>query len=110
MPSEIEAAHPSEILPSQGSDVALFYNALPPVLSVVAGMADVIGFLSFKLFTAHITGNLVVIAALLVSGGLTNINQIVAVPVFMLAVAGVWAIAKVLGKRGAGLVGPLLLV
>ena len=28
---------------------------LPPVLSVIAGMVDLIGFLSFGIFTAHIT-------------------------------------------------------
>jgi uncharacterized membrane protein YoaK (UPF0700 family) len=44
-------------------------------------MVDVIGFLSLgKLFTAHVTGNLVVIAALLVRGGPPNMAQILAVP------------------------------
>jgi uncharacterized membrane protein YoaK (UPF0700 family) len=85
-------------------------NGLPPVLSAVAGMVDVISFVSLKLFTAHVTGNLVVIAALLVRGGPPNLAQILAVPVFVLAVAGVWLIAKRLNKRGPALARPLLLV
>jgi uncharacterized membrane protein YoaK (UPF0700 family) len=71
---------------------------------------DVIGFLSLKLFTAHITGNLVVIAALLVRGGPPRMAQILAVPVFIVAVAAVWLIAKASDRRGPALVRPLLLV
>jgi len=33
---------------------------LPTLLSVIAGMVDVIGFLSFGPFTAHVTGNLLI--------------------------------------------------
>jgi len=83
---------------------------LPPLLSSIAGMVDVIGFLSLGLFTAHVTGNLVVIAAVLVRGGPPRMAQIVAVPVFMVAVAAVWLIAKALRRRGRPLVRPLLLV
>ena len=85
-------------------------DRLPALLSIIAGMVDVIGFLSFKLFTAHITGNLVVIAALLVRGGPPNIAQILAVPVFMAAVGAVWLIAKALGRRGPALALSLLSV
>jgi uncharacterized membrane protein YoaK (UPF0700 family) len=80
------------------------------VLSVVAGMVDVIGFVGLHLFTAHITGNLVVIAALLVRGGPPDLALILAVPVFIIAVGGVWLIAKVLNRRGPALLRPLLLV
>jgi uncharacterized membrane protein YoaK (UPF0700 family) len=73
-------------------------------------MVDVISFVSLKLFTAHVTGNLVVIAALLMRGGPPNLTQILAVPVFILAVCGVWLIAQRLNKRGPALVRPLLLV
>jgi uncharacterized membrane protein YoaK (UPF0700 family) len=85
-------------------------NVIPPLLSVVAGMVDVISFVSLKLFTAHVTGNLVVIAALLVRGGPPNVAQILAVPVFILAVAGVWLTTKLLHKSGPALVRPLLLI
>src|SRR5262245_32213001 len=80
------------------------------MLSAIAGTVDVIGFLSLGLFTAHVTGNLVVIAALLMRGGPPKMAQILAVPVFMVAVAAVWLIAKGLRRRGRALVRPLLLV
>ena len=80
------------------------------MLSIIAGMVDVIGFLSLGLFTAHVTGNLVVIAAQLVRGGPPHLAQILAVPVFMIAVAAAWLIAKVSDRRGAALLRPLLLV
>jgi len=50
-------------------------ETLPTLLSVIAGSVDVIGYLSLGLFTAHVTGNLVVIAALLVRGGPPNLTQ-----------------------------------
>lgn len=84
---------------------------LPPLLSTIAGMVDVMGYLSLgKLFTAHVTGNLVVIAALLVRGGPPNTAQILAVPVFIVAVAAIWLIARESDRRGPALVRPLLLV
>src|SRR5438309_2580403 len=89
---------------------AQFHRRLPTLLSIIAGMVDVIGFLSLGLFTAHVTGNLVVIAALLVRGGPPNMAQILAVPVFIVAVAAVWLIAKASERRGPALVRPLLLV
>ena len=73
-------------------------------------MVDLIGFLSLGIFTAHVTGNIVVIGALIVRHSRVNPAQILAVPVFVLAVAGTWLIAKALGKRGTGLIRPLLLI
>jgi len=73
-------------------------------------MVDVIGFLSFGLFTAHVTGNLVVIAALVVRGGPLKIAPVLAVPVFTVAVGAVWLIAKASDRRGPALVRPLLFV
>ena len=62
---------------------------LPAILSTTAGAVDVIGFLVFGgLFTAHITGNLVVVAAHYVTGGFGRVGPILAVPVFI-AVLGV---------------------
>jgi uncharacterized membrane protein YoaK (UPF0700 family) len=85
-------------------------HVLPALLAGVAGMVDVIGFLTLGLFTAHVTGNLVVIAALLVRGGPPKIAQILAVPVFMIGVAAVWLIARASGRRGQALIRPLLVV
>ncbi len=65
---------------------------LPAMLSTTAGAVDVIGFLVFGgLFTAHITGNLVVIAAHYVTGGFGQVGPILAAPVFI-AVLGVVAL------------------
>ena len=83
---------------------------LPTLLSVIAGMVDVIGFLSLGIFTAHVTGNIVVIGALIVRHDRVNPAQILAIPVFIRAVAATWMIAKASGRRGIGLMRPLLYV
>jgi uncharacterized membrane protein YoaK (UPF0700 family) len=72
-------------------------------------MVDVIGFLSLRIFTAHVTGNIVLIGALMVRHDRVNLAQILAVPVFMLAVAATWMIAKASRRRGADLMRLLLL-
>lgn len=98
--------HPSD----DALDAELVQGRLPALLSATAGAVDAIGFLRLKLFTAHITGNLVVIADLLVRGGPPNVDQVLAVPVFILAVAATWLIAKLSRKQGSGLTRPLLVV
>ena len=72
-----------------GRTVAVFVDSslgtklLPPALSVIAGSVDVIGFLGLGgLFIAHITGNLVVLAAHLVTGRSASLAAILSVPVF----------------------------
>ena len=63
---------------SPGAD--LVARALSIVLSVIAGPTDSIGFLGLNgLFTAHITGNLVVLAAHLVAGEPTIFSYILSV-------------------------------
>ena len=58
---------------------------LPFVLSVIAGCTDVISFVGLGgLFTAHITGNLVMVAAHVVTGEAAQWAAILSVPVFML--------------------------
>src|ERR1700720_412165 len=84
---------------------------LPPLLSVIAGMVDLTGFFTLgNIFTAHITGNLVVASAAAVHGGAFNLAQALAIPVFMLALAVVWLIAQASHRRGASLARLLLLV
>jgi uncharacterized membrane protein YoaK (UPF0700 family) len=57
---------------------------LPFILSLVAGSADVTGLLGLGgLFTAHITGNVVVVAARLVAHESAPLSHIIAVPVFV---------------------------
>ena len=54
---------------------------LPPILSVIAGMVDLTGFFMLgNVFTAHITGNLVVASAVAVRGGPLNPAQLLAIP------------------------------
>ena len=61
---------------------------LPFVLSGIAGCTDVISFLGLGgLFTAHITGNLVILAAHVVSGEPAQVALMLSVPVFMAALA-----------------------
>jgi uncharacterized membrane protein YoaK (UPF0700 family) len=63
---------------------------LPAILSTTAGAADVIGFLVFGgLFTAHITGNLAIVAAHYVMGRFGQIGPILAVPVFIAVLGAV---------------------
>src|SRR5262244_4333487 len=76
---------------------------LPPLLSVIAGMVDLIGFFTLGSFTAHITGNLVVAAAAAVHGGPWNLTQALAIPVFMLALAAAWLVARASSMRGRAL-------
>src|SRR5262249_55735240 len=61
-------------------------------------------------FTAHVTGNLVVAAAAAVNGGPFNSAQALAIPAFMLAVAIVWLIAQASRRRGLSLARLLLWV
>ena len=95
---------------NESNDLVRLESWLPTLLSTIAGMVDVIGFLTLGLFTAHVTGNLVVIAALLVRGGPPNIAQVLSVPVFVLAGAAVWLIAKTLERSAPALPRPLLLI
>jgi len=83
---------------------------LPTLLSLIAGMVDLIGFQSFGIFTAHVTGNIVVVGALIVRHTRVNPAQILAIPVFMFAVAITWLIARASGRRGTGLTRPLLTI
>ncbi len=66
------------------------YWLLPAVLSTTAGAVDVIGFLALGgLFTAHITGNLVVLAAHYVTGGFNQAGPLLSVPVFVAVLGAV---------------------
>jgi uncharacterized membrane protein YoaK (UPF0700 family) len=57
---------------------------LPAALSMTAGAVDVIGFLAVGgLFTAHITGNLVVLLAHYITRNFGEIGPLLAVPIFI---------------------------
>jgi uncharacterized membrane protein YoaK (UPF0700 family) len=57
---------------------------LPFVLGVIAGSSDVISFLGLGgLFTAHITGNLIILAAHVLGGEPAQVALMLSVPVFV---------------------------
>jgi uncharacterized membrane protein YoaK (UPF0700 family) len=67
-------------------DESFSMKLLPFVLSVIAGSTDVIGFLGLSgLFTAHITGNLVILAARFLAGGPAPVAHVISVPAFIVA-------------------------
>lgn len=92
-------------------DQSHLQERLPPLLSVMAGMVDLIGFFTLgNIFTAHITGNLVLASAAAVRGGPVNLTQVLAIPVFICAVAATWLIAEASKKSGPVLTSLLLKV
>jgi uncharacterized membrane protein YoaK (UPF0700 family) len=92
-------------------DNAPVIMALPVVLSVIAGSTDVIGFLGLNgLFTSHITGNLVVLAAHVAGGLEAQISEMLSVPVFIFVVALMVPLMGRLEAIGLGSLRPLLLL
>ena len=105
------ATHTLTYASESASPQSRLEKRLPTLLSVIAGMVDLIGYFTLgNVFTAHITGNLVVIAALVVRGGRMNSAQVLAIPIFIFAVAATWLLARVSGRRGPGLARLLLLI
>jgi uncharacterized membrane protein YoaK (UPF0700 family) len=86
-------------------------RALPFVLSLIAGSTDIICFLGLNgLFTAHITGNIVVLAAHIVAGDPTIFSYVLSVPVFMMMLLLTRLFAGGLEKAGVSTLRPLLLL
>src|ERR1700739_4532143 len=80
---------------SEDAALSRLERRLPPLLSVIAGMVDLTGFFTLgHVFTAHVTGNIVVAAAAAVHAGPFNAAQALAIPVFIAALAIVWLIAE----------------
>jgi uncharacterized membrane protein YoaK (UPF0700 family) len=86
-------------------------RALPFVLSVVAGSTDIISFLCLNgLFNAHITGNIVVLAAHIVAGNPAILSYLLSVPFFMLVLFLTRLLAGALERVGLSTLQPLLLL
>ena len=84
---------------------------LPLLLSMIAGMVDSTGFFTLgHVFTAHVTGNLVLATGVAVEGGSFHWAQLLAIPVFMLALSAVWLVAQASRLHGPSLARLLLLV
>lgn len=76
---------------------------LPAVLSTTAGAVDAIGFLALGgLFTAHITGNVVVLAAHYVTGAFSEVGPLLSVPVFVAVLGAVTLASGAVEKAGYG--------
>jgi uncharacterized membrane protein YoaK (UPF0700 family) len=96
---------------SAAADLASRARALPFVLSLIAGSTDIIGFLGLNgLFTAHITGNLVVLAAHIVTGDPTIFSYVLSVPVFMMMLFLTRLLAGGLEQAGVSTLRLLLLL
>ena len=81
------------------------------VLSVIAGSADVIGFLGLgTLFIAHITGNLVILAARTAAGEHASAAHLLSVPVFIIALMAARILAAMLDRFAVATLRPLLLL
>src|SRR6516162_4284821 len=84
---------------------------LPFVLSMTAGAVDVIGFLALDgLFTAHITGNLVVLAVHYTTGGFCEVGPLLAVPLFVVVLGLVTGASIAVEGAGYGSRRPLLVL
>src|SRR5229473_700786 len=106
-----DAIRPRPYLSNDAMALSRLEERLPLLLSVIAGMVDLSGFFMLgNVFTAHITGNLVVVAAAAVRGDPLSLAQALSIPVFILALAAVWLLARASGRRGAGLARLLLLI
>src|SRR6185436_6866146 len=81
---------------------------LPTVLSVIAGSSDVISFLGLGLFNAHITGNLVILAAHIVARGKADVKLMPSVPIFILVLGLLRLLVASLQAPRVGCLVPLL--
>jgi len=97
--------------PAPPIERSLARKVLPTVLSLIAGSVDVISFVGLGgLFTAHITGNLVILAAHVVSGGDAPLAVMLSVPVFMVVLVLTRLLAAGLEAIGLASLWPLLLL
>ena len=91
--------------------MALNAKMLPAVLSIIAGSVDAISFLGLGgLFTAHVTGNLVVLVAHLAMGSRAPVANILSVPVFVAALGLTRLLAGALERIGFASLRPLLVL
>jgi len=98
-------------VPIRSVDESLGTKLLPFVLALIAGSVDVIGFLGLNgLFMAHITGNLVVLAAHIVAGGDASLPLMISVPVFVFALVLTRLLAAALEHARIAPLGTLLVL
>src|SRR5262245_9880800 len=82
---------------------------LAALLAFTAGSTDTIGFVGlYGLFTAHVTGNFVLLGAALAQGRTAVLAKLLALPVFIAAVAGARLFERRCARRGTSAAMPLL--
>jgi uncharacterized membrane protein YoaK (UPF0700 family) len=82
----------------------------PFVLSVIAGSADATSFLGLGVFSAHVTGNLVLLTAHLVARRADNTHLLLSVPIFILVLGLARLLVAGLEARQINPLRPLLLL
>jgi uncharacterized membrane protein YoaK (UPF0700 family) len=87
-----------------------FNKLLPAVLSVIAGSTDATSFLGLGLFSAHVTGNLVILAAHLVTRRVDNACLVLSVPLFILVLGLTRLLVCGLGALDIRALRPLLIL
>ncbi len=98
-------------VPATSVDSSLAAKLLPTVLSLIAGSVDAIGFVGLGgLFTAHVTGNLVILAAHVVAGEEASVAIMASVPVFIIALGMTRLLAGGLERVRVASLRPLLLL
>jgi uncharacterized membrane protein YoaK (UPF0700 family) len=104
-----EPERPVVLAPSVDSSRAL--RVLLFLLSVTAGSVDVIGFLGLGgLFLAHITGNLVILAAHIIADDEAPLAHLISVPVFIVVLAVTRLMSAGLERLHVTSLRPLLLL
>lgn len=83
---------------------------LPVLLSLIAGSSDATSFLGLGLFSAHVTGNLVILAAYIVGRRVDAACLILSVPIFILVLGLARLLAAGLEALGRSALQPLLLL
>jgi uncharacterized membrane protein YoaK (UPF0700 family) len=97
--------------PTPSVDDSVSAKLLVFLLSITAGSMDIVGLLLLGgLFTAHITGNIVVLAARLVIGQQAPLAYVIAVPVFVIILAITRLLVAALEGLRVGSLLPLLLL
>ena len=82
---------------------------LPVGLGFAAGFVDTLGFVAlFSFFTAHVTGNFVVLGAELSEPGHGVIAKLLALPMFVIAVAAARLYGRSLERRERAAAAPFL--
>ena len=105
------AKGPERVVSAPSVDNWLAVQVVLILLSVTAGSVDVIGFLGLRgLFIAHITGNLVILAAHIAANDEAPLANIISFPVFIVTLAVTRLLAAGLERMHVTSLRPLLLL